>query len=107
MDVEGPERPDPQHQLTVRSALDLPYSTSFDLWLRYVAELPAGNTTAVVPSYVTLDARLAWRPRPRVELSVAGQNLLESAHPEFVSDFIASQATEVPRGVYAQMQLTF
>ena len=36
-----------------------------------------------VPSYVAVDARLAWTVSRGVELSLAGFNLFDRSHPEF------------------------
>ena len=56
-----------------------------------------------VPSYISLDARLAWRPTSNMELSVVGQNLLDSQHPEynqFSTDTATGQPFEVQRGAF-------
>jgi iron complex outermembrane receptor protein len=82
----------PRHQVQVQSSLDLPRRTSFDLYFRYVSELPAQR----VPGYASLDARVAWRPVPRLEISVVGQNLLDPHHPEF------GGGVEIERGVYGR-----
>jgi iron complex outermembrane receptor protein len=75
------EGSNPSHQWLLRSSLDLPGQTEFDLTVRQVAEL----TQPLVPSYVAVDARLSWRPRADLELSVTGQNLAGPAHGEFTS----------------------
>jgi iron complex outermembrane receptor protein len=82
----------PRHQVQVRSAFDLPKRTSFDVSFRYVSELPAQR----VPSYTSLDARVSWRPVPRLQLEVVGQNLLDPHHPEF------GGGVEIKRGAYAR-----
>ena len=89
------DRNNPRHQAQIRSALDLPGSTSLDLVLRYVGELPAQR----VPAYTSLDLRFAWRPAPRLELAVVGQNLLDPHHPEF------GGGVEIQRGVYGLASL--
>jgi iron complex outermembrane receptor protein len=70
----------PGQQALLRSSLDLPHDTEFDCALRYVSELSLPE----VPSYVAVDLRLAWRPRPGLELSLTGRNLGER-HAEFTS----------------------
>jgi len=97
----------PQHQVSLRSSMDLAKSVEFDLWLRYVSALAFTNasTTAPIPvsSYLTLDARVAWKPWNRVELALVGQNLLQRSHQEFLSQQIATQATQVGRSVYGKV----
>ena len=38
-----------------------------------------------MPAKSTLDMRVAWRPRPGLELSVSGQNLSGPGHGEFTA----------------------
>jgi len=79
------------------SSWDLPCKLEFDLMSRYVQNLP----TIDVPAYATMDARLGWRPNESWELSIIGQNLLQSHHLEFVAQ--TTILSEVNRGVYAQV----
>ena len=72
----------PKHQASLRSSADLVHNIKLDFWLRYVDPLPSFD----IDSYVTLDTRLAWWPREDLELSVVGQNLLDSQHAEFISE---------------------
>ncbi len=81
----------PRHTLLVASRFDIGRRVDFDLMLRRVGELAAGE----VPAYTGLDARLAWRPRGPVELAAVGQNLLQPHHREF-----AAQEVEARRGIY-------
>ncbi len=66
---------------------------------RYVDVLPNVNA----PNYISMDARLGWRPNDRWEFSVVGQNLLDSHHVEFAPTLVQTTPTEVNRGVYAQI----
>jgi iron complex outermembrane receptor protein len=87
----------PKHQVYMRSSWDLRENVDFDLTLRYVDCLTGYD----VPSYVTMDARLAWRPRKHLEFAVVGQNLLQSYHQEFGTVPLPGyEVTYVPRGVY-------
>jgi len=70
---------DPEHQLSLRSAMTLPHGLAFDLHLRRVGSLPAPAS----PAYTELNGRLAWAVTEAVELSLAGFNLLHAHHPEF------------------------
>lgn len=95
---------DPENQLSLRSLMNVTTAVDFDLWLRYVDRL----RTLGVSDYVTLDARLAWRPMQDVELALVGQNLLHDQQLEFVSQpTISTQATTVGRGVYGKITWKF
>jgi len=94
----------PRQQASVRSATDLPCSLQADVWVRYVGELERPP----VKAYVTTDARLAWSPWPSVELSLVGQNLLQSAHAEFIAaEPEVTLHTTVRRGVYGAVTWRF
>ncbi len=86
----------PRHLFSIRSYLDITADIDFDLWFRYVGRLPERE----IDSYTVLDTRLAWRPHPEVELSLVGQNLLESGHSEFSS-------LEVVRSIYGKIDWKF
>lgn len=88
----------PQHQLSLRSSLDLPNAVELDCWLRYTDRLEALG----VDDYLTLDLRLGWHPTPELEIALVAQNLLEKKHQEYVPEF-QTLATEVPRGFYGQV----
>jgi len=94
---------DPQHKLSLRSAMSFSDRHSFDLWLRHVSKL--GNNA--IPAYTSLDVRYAWRPRRDFELSLVGQNLLDRSHPEFVPDLLPSQACEIERALYVKARWLF
>jgi iron complex outermembrane receptor protein len=86
----------PRNQISLRSALNLTRQLELDLWFRYVDRLSEND----VDDYTSLDARLAFRPSDRWELSVVGQNLLERRHAEFSS-------IEVERSVYFKADWCF
>ena len=69
---------DPRRQIQLRSTWRPTASVDVDLTLRHVATLPA----PVVPAYTVLDARLAWSPRPDMELSLLAQDI-GRRHAEF------------------------
>ncbi len=93
----------PQHQFSLRSMMSFPHNVQVDGWLRYVDALPTGG----IPSYITLDTRLAWRPHPSLELAIVGQNLLDDSHPEFSAEILDTLTTEVPRSVYGKITWQF
>jgi iron complex outermembrane receptor protein len=78
---------DPRYKATLRSTFTLPRDLSLDFGLRAVAALP----NPAVPSYVALDARLAWQASPDVEVSVTGFNLTDAGHVEFGGGPAASE----------------
>lgn len=92
----------PEHQLSLRAALDVTADIDLDLWLRYVDILPELD----IDSYVELDARLAWRPHPRAELALVGQNLLQAEHAEFRSE-VSDGCMQIQRGAYASATWRF
>jgi iron complex outermembrane recepter protein len=88
----------PRHQVSLRSSWDLRKNLELDATLRYVDCLATLN----VPAYITMDMRLAWRPKARLELAVVGQNLLQPHHFEYSPSAVkfGQEVTEVPRGMY-------
>ena len=88
----------PQHQAMVRSSFDLGRGLALDATLRHVDDISVNGVD--VDGYTELDLNLGWRPRSGLEISLTGQNLLDSEHPEFLPDFIATRPTGVERSIY-------
>jgi iron complex outermembrane recepter protein len=98
----------PRHQASLRSGWAMTDRISADLWLRYTSALPNPNqASATVAAYTGLDARLAWRPAPGLELSLRGTNLLDKQHAEFTPDLLPSQPLLIERAVYASVKWQF
>ncbi len=91
----------PKQMFSLHLAHDLNANLHWDAWLRHVARV------SEIPAYTTLDLRLAWQPRKNLEVSLVGQNLLDSAHAEYGSSFILSTPSKVERGVYLRADWTF
>jgi iron complex outermembrane receptor protein len=97
----------PNNQVYVRSSMNLPHNLEFDLMGRYVDQLTGFNplhmagTSDTVPPYISLDARLGWRPNEHLEISAVGQNLLDNQHPEFGGGNATRH--EIPRSVYGMV----
>jgi iron complex outermembrane receptor protein len=70
---------------------------------RYVDGLADFN----IHPYFALDARLAWSPRPNLEFSITGQNLLDDKHPEFWPTVLETQRTEVQRSIFGKVEFRF
>jgi len=105
-DAESAERRSPQQQLFLQSSFDLPRNVELDIMGRFIDRL--SGFVQGIPSYFSLDARVAWRPRKDLEISAVGQNLLDDHHPEFgVSPVIASPVVEIRRNVYAKITWWF
>ena len=73
------EANDPDHMLALRTSVDLPANLEFDARIRSIGALPNPR----VPAYSELSLRLGWRPMPRLDLSLIGDDLLHDRHPEF------------------------
>lgn len=93
----------PTHQFSLRSSLDLSSKVRWDAWVRVVSQIKRYD----IPAYTTMDMRLAWQPVKNFEVSLIGQNLLDSAHPEFGSQFILSTPIEVQRSFYVKADWKF
>ena len=68
---------DPDYNAVFRSQMTWD-KVDLDVSLRAVDDLPR----PAVPAYVEADARLGWRIKDRLELFVAGKNLLHARHDE-------------------------
>lgn len=74
---------DPAYQFSLRSSLNLPHDTEFDLTLRSIGALANTNTpNTAVPAYTTADARFGWHLNKQLELSLSGFNLFGRSHAE-------------------------
>ncbi len=96
--AKGQENDTPNHQFTIRSLLDLPWNLQLDMGLFWVGDV----SNQGVGKYARFDARIGWRPRPGLELSLAGQNLTDPSHDEFGPSFTRFP-TSVPRSVYGKI----
>ncbi len=96
----------PRHQGSLISGFDLGRQLELDLWLRAVEDVDSIDATSI-PGYLTMDARLAWKPNKTLELSMVGQNLLQKQHPEYIPEFINTAPSETPRSIYAKLTWKF
>lgn len=109
--VRVTEGASPEHQLTLRSTMNLPDNWELDFWLYYVNELPVASVTAsiqdiIIDSYTSLNMHVGWRPINNIELSLSGFNLLDQRHSELVGEY-TSGITEVERAIYAKIRWDF
>ena len=91
---------DPNHQVSLRSSLNLSATWECDAAVRYIAPIPYQS----LPGYAEFDFRLGWQPTPRWELSLLGQNLLHPRHPEFNTP---GGRRELQRAVYGKASWRF
>ena len=97
----------PRHQFGLQSFLDLPADFQLDGQLRSLSDirrLPPVPTGEGIDGYTELDLRLAWRGWQRMEISLAGRNLLHGHHPEFGAP---EQRGELERAVYTKVAWGF
>ena len=101
------ETADPQHQVFLRSSMDLPWHLAWDIGLRWIDHINNNNGGAAgtVPSYFELDSRLAWQATKQFEFSITGENLLHSRHTE--SGFAGPAQEQIQRSVYGKISWRF
>ena len=111
---EAAETDSPEHQIGIRSLMDLPHKIELDTGVRYVSELDmrrrfvaAPGEDLEIPGYVVADVRIGWRPNYNWEISVVGQNLFDKEHQEFAPSFLGTQETLVETSVYAKVTFRY
>ncbi len=87
---------DPSNYWMLRSSYDLAPGQELDLTVRHSGKL----RSPAVPAYTAVDLRYGWKIRRDLELSVVGQNLLDSSHPEFDA---APNRSEYERSVFVKL----
>lgn len=98
---------EPRHQAVLRSWHQWGPLRA-DAALRHVGRLQGvPGVLAAVDAYTTLDLRLAWRLRTGLELSLAGHNLLDDGHVEFVPDNLPSATHRIARSVLLKAKWEF
>jgi len=96
---EAQEGYSPRNQVRLISYWDIGRNWRFDGVLRYVDNLPSLG----VPSYITIDLRLAWQPRQNLEVAVIGRNLPDDHHVEFTQYAEQYPNTEIKRSVFGSL----
>jgi iron complex outermembrane receptor protein len=101
------ETSDPEHQVSLRSSMDLAKGFEWDAHLRWVDTLRThdGPRESTVPSYLDLDLRIGWRAGRNLELSVVGRGLLHDRHPEYGP--VSPTRVELRRSVHAKVAWRF
>lgn len=94
---------DPEHRAQFSYSLDLPYSTSWDVFAYYVDILPAHK----LPSYIRVDTRIGWMVTPEVELELIGQNITDDDHTEYAVSGFPIETTKVERAALVRVNWHF
>lgn len=79
--VEGEVGRSPQNQFQLQLSHFPSASVDLSAALYYVDSLPSLG----IPAYTRFDARVGWRVRRDLELSLVGRNLFDPGHAEFVN----------------------
>ena len=93
----------PQHQVNLRSFVELPKHFLVDALFYWIDELPILE----VSSYAKLDASVSWAPRDYLELRAGGRNLLDDQHLEFVSTRATVRVHEIERSFSVKISWRF
>ena len=102
-DAAGTEGGSPDHQAQLRSSITLPHNLQWNASAYFVNRLAAVS----IPSYTRVDTGLIWHAGERVSLSVVGQNLSKSLHPEYAGPSATVQTNLMRRSAYARFTWSF
>ena len=94
----------PTNLAGLRSYYDISEDLELNAAIYYYDKIPGAG----LGGWTRVDVGMTWRPDENVEIRVWGQNLIDNKHPEFhPNGFTTDALTEVPRGVFAQVKLSF
>ncbi len=105
------EETSPRHQVSLLTTYTLNRGLHLNLWARYVGELKSSKNilargTVRADDYLEMDVNLSWKVMDNLELMLAGRNLLNSAHLEYVSEF-STPPIEIGRAFYGKLTYHF
>ena len=106
------EETSPSHQAGLRLGIDLKKNLRLNLWARYTGEIKFMDFTNtdryryVVDDSFALDANIRWQINGNMDLTVAGQNLLDGDFMEYGSDSYLTPI-EIQRTLYAKITWRF
>ena len=102
----------PQHQLSLRSTMNVGKDWKVNLWLRYVDEIVVINSQdffggeLALDDYFIFDANITWCITDNIEFMVAGQNLFEQRQLQYASEY-STPPTAIERGFYGKVTWRF
>lgn len=102
--TQDPETDTPRHQIHLRSQWRI--GEKLDVGALAWWTDHSRSLAQHISDHVRLDLRVGWRPQDNVELSLVGQNLIDSSHGEGSADLYTVPG-EVERGVYFQVTSRF
>jgi outer membrane receptor protein involved in Fe transport len=88
----------PEHQIQLRTYVNLTRSVQFNAGAFYVSDLSEQN----IPGYVRVDLGVTWRPKDNFQVAVGVQNLFDDRHPEFPDSGAYIIPSEVERSFYGR-----
>ena len=93
----------PDHQVSLRSSIEINDSLEFDVMLRWVDELEAQQ----VDAYTAMDLRIAWSPMPSLSVAAVARNLLAGDHIEFMSELVDLAPVQVESSGFVELRWQF
>lgn len=104
------ETADPQQQVFLRSSMDLPYQTEFDVDFRWIDRVHNNNGGApgALPAYAEVDLRLGWHATKALEFAFVAQNLVHDQHAEAgYPDSVPQTEEQIARSFYLEASYRF
>jgi len=93
----------PDHQVSLRSSMDLRQNFELDIWLRWVDDLEGQQ----IDAYTAMDLRFAWSPKPALMIAAGGRNLLAGDHMEFMSELVDLAPVQIEPEAYIDIRWSF
>ena len=93
----------PDHQLFLRSSIDVSDSLEFDAMLRWVDELESQQ----IDAYTAMDLRLAWAPMPSLSVAAVARNLFAGDHVEFLSELVDLAPVQIEPDAFVELRWSF
>ncbi len=98
----------PRHQVSASANISLLDNVKLNLFGRYVDAIKYSSPSVLskVDAYFALDANLIWKITENFEFKLAGQNLTDPEHLEFMSEYF-TPPTEIGRSIYGQLSFNY
>ncbi|ACN17573.1 putative puter membrane receptor [Desulforapulum autotrophicum HRM2] len=97
----------PRHQFNAQANIKLRENLHLNLWGHYTDQLDASSlsgpsNTLVVDDYINFNANIKWTPKENLEITLAGENIFDNRHLEFIQEEFKSPV-EVERSLYLKI----